>query len=237
MKNLWNLCLLLVLLTACAPNEAELLEAGLKEMDAQQWAKAATYFDKLLEKNPTNPVALNAKGVALFQQGKIKEAIPVFDQAILADSSSYKPWFNRGNAKMALEQYKEALADFNLASALDPKQMDVLFNRGTTLLTMEAYDDAILDFQTVVQAEPNYAEAHFRLAKANLGMNDPVHGLESLTNTVNLDPKNGEAYYLLGVTRLSALGQKNEGCADLRMALSLGYTLAESWVKDFCEAK
>jgi tetratricopeptide (TPR) repeat protein len=138
---------------------------------------------------------------------------------------------------MELAQHKEALADFNLASALDPKQMDVLFNRGTTLLTMEEYEDAILDFQAVIQAEPNHAEAHFRLAKANLGMNDPIHGLESLTNTVNLDPKNGEAYYLLGVTRLSALGQKNEGCADLKMALSLGYTLAETWVKDFCEGK
>jgi cytochrome c-type biogenesis protein CcmH/NrfG len=102
---------------------------------------------------------------------------------------------------------------------------------------MEAYEDALLDFQAVVQKEPNHAEAHFRLAKANLGMNDPIHGMESLTNTVNLDPKNGEAYYLLGITRMSALGQKNEGCADLKMALSLGYQEAETWIKDFCEAK
>jgi tetratricopeptide (TPR) repeat protein len=138
---------------------------------------------------------------------------------------------------MELNNYKAALADFNLAAALDPSQLDILFNRGTTLLTMEAYEDALLDFQAVVQQEPNYAEAHFRLAKANLGMNDPIHGMESLTNTVNLDPKNGEAYYLLGVTRMSALGQKNEGCADLKMALSLGYQEAETWIKDFCEAK
>ena len=198
------------------------MKLGLEKMDSQNWADAVAQFDQVLEKNPTQITALNAKGVALFQQGKIKEAIPLFDQAILADSSNYKPWFNRGNANMELNNYKAALADFNLAAALDPSQLDILFNRGTTLLTMEA---------------PNHAEAHFRLAKANLGMNDPIHGMESLTNTVNLDPKNGEAYYLLGVTRMSALGQKNEGCADLKMALSLGYKEAETWIKDFCEAK
>jgi tetratricopeptide (TPR) repeat protein len=136
---------------------------------------------------------------------------------------------------MELENYKEALADFNIATALDASQSDIYFNRGTALLNMEEYEDALLDFQTVLQSNPNQAEAHFRKAKAELGMNDPIHGLESLTNTVNLDPKNAEAYYLLGVTRMSALGQKNEGCADLKMALSLGYDDAQTWITDFCE--
>jgi len=213
------------------------MKVGLEKMDAQAWAEAVIQFDQVLEKNPNQVTALNAKGVALFQQGKIKEAIPLFGLAIVADSTNYKPWFNRGNANMELTNYKAALADFNLAAALDPSQLDILFNRGTTLLTMESYEDALLDFEAIVQKEPKHAEAHFRLAKAKLGMNDPIHGMESLTNTVNLDPKNGEAYYLLGVTRMSALGQKNEGCAELKMALSLGYQEAETWIKDFCEAK
>lgn len=234
-NKLWILGLLCVSLFACSPSEEELLKAGIEKMDAQAWPEAVTYFDQLLEKNPANATALNAKGVALFQQGKIEEAIPVFDQAITADSTNYKPWFNRGNAKMELKNYKEALADFNLASALDPTQLDILFNRGTALLNIEQYEDALLDFQSVLQSDPNNAEAHFRKGKAELGMSDPIHGMESLTNTVNLDPKNAEAYYLLGVTRMSALGQKNEGCADLKMALSLGYSEAETWIKDFCE--
>lgn len=233
--KLWILGLLCVSLFACSPSEEELLKAGMEKMNTQAWPEAVTYFDQLLEKNPSNAQALNAKGVALFQQGKIKEAIPVFNAAITADSTSYKAWFNRGNAKMELESYKEALADFNIATALDASQTDIFFNRGTALLNMEEYEDALLDFQTVLQANPNQAEAHFRKAKAELGMNDPIHGMESLTNTVNLDPKNAEAYYLLGVTRMSALGQKNEGCADLKMALSLGYAEAETWIKDFCE--
>jgi tetratricopeptide (TPR) repeat protein len=234
-KRFWILGLLCASLVGCSPSEEELLKAGIEKMDAQAWPEAVTYFDQLLEKNPANATALNAKGVALFQQGKVQDAIPVFDASIQADSTNYKPWFNRGNAKMELEKYKEALADFNIATALDASQTDIYFNRGTALLNMEEYEDALLDFQTVLQSNPNQAEVYFRKAKAELGMNDPIHGMESLANTVNLDPKNAEAYYLLGVTRMSALGQKNEGCADLKMALSLGYLDAESWVKDFCQ--
>ena len=100
---------------ACGPSEEELLKSGIAKMDEQAWQEAVEVFDQVLEINPNQATALNAKGVALFQQGKIAEAIPVFDLAIQADSANYKPWFNRGNAKMELENFKEALADFNIA--------------------------------------------------------------------------------------------------------------------------
>ena len=47
------------------------MKVGLEKMDAQAWAEAVTQFDQVLEKNPNQATALNAKGVALFQQGKI----------------------------------------------------------------------------------------------------------------------------------------------------------------------
>ena len=64
------------------------MKVGLEKMDAQAWAEAVTQFDQVLEKNPNQATALNAKGVALFQQGKIKEAIPFFDQAIQVESGT-----------------------------------------------------------------------------------------------------------------------------------------------------
>jgi len=60
-------------------------------MDAQDWSSAITYFDRTLEKNPSNSIALNAKGVALFQMGEFEQAIPIFSQSIQADSINYKP--------------------------------------------------------------------------------------------------------------------------------------------------
>lgn len=34
---------------------------------------------------------------------------------------------------------------------------------------------------------------------------------------------------------MSALGEKEEGCAQLKKALSLGYTQAKEWIDEFCE--
>jgi tetratricopeptide (TPR) repeat protein len=128
-----------------------------------------------------------------------------------------------------------AVSDYNMANRLDPAQTDIYYNRGLALLGLEEYEDALFDFDAALQVNPNQALVHFNRGKAQLGNNDPGGAMESLTNAVNLDGKNAAAYYLLGVTRMSALGEKKEGCADLKMAMSLGYTEAKTWIDDFCE--
>jgi tetratricopeptide (TPR) repeat protein len=234
-KKFWLIALMAFGMLSCSPSEEELLLAGMEKMDAEAWVEAGEYFDRILDKNPNHAQALNAKGVSLFQQKKYKEAIPVFTQAIETDSSSYKPWFNRANANLELGNFKESVGDYNMASGLDPAQTDIYYNRGLALLGMEAYEDALLDFDAALQVNPNQALVHFNKGKAQIGFNDPAGALQSLTNAVNLDGKNGAAYYLLGVTRMSALGEKEEGCVDLKMALSLGYTEAKSWLDEFCK--
>jgi len=226
---------LTVLILSCSPSEQELFDEGVKMLEASQYQQSITYFDKVIQKNPENTSAFNAKGVALFQQGKYDEAIAAFSESIEQDNTSYKPFFNRGNAYLEKKMFKEALLDYNMANGLDAQQVDVYYNRGLALLGLEEYEDAIFDLDIVLQANPNQALAQFNKAKAQLGNNDPVGAIESLVNTVNLDNRNGAAYYLLGVTQMSAFGQKEDGCANLKMAMSLGFGEAKSWIEDFCQ--
>ena len=230
---IWFLFIALIL--SCSPTEEELFNEGIKSLEDNQFEQSIGYFDRVIQKNPENTSAYNAKGVALFQQGKFDEAILVFSESIKRDSTSYKPFFNRGNAYLEKKMYKEALLDYNMANGLDAMQIDVYYNRGLALLGLEEYEDAIFDFDFALRENPNQALVLFNKAKAQLGNNDPVSAIESLVNTVNLDNRNGAAYYLLGVTQMSAFGQKEEGCANLKMALSLGFGEAKSWIEDFCQ--
>jgi tetratricopeptide (TPR) repeat protein len=233
-KNLlWLMAVIAI--WSCSPSEQELFDEGIKMMETEQYDKAIEFFDRTIEKNPSNTAAQNAKGVALFEQRKYDEAITSFSASIAVDSTSYKPFFNRGNAHLEKKLYKEALLDYNTANGLDPKQNDIYYNRGLSLLALEQYEDAIFDFDVALQAEPNNSLAQFNKAKAQLGNNDPVSAINSLINTVNLDKQNGAAYYLLGVTQMSAFGQKEDGCANLKLALSLGYGEAKTWIDDFCK--
>nr|WP_245812655.1 tetratricopeptide repeat protein [Belliella buryatensis] len=235
MKHLLIGLVILTFMGACGANEQELFDQGVTQLEASEYNKAIGYFDRVIEKNESNTSAHNAKGVAYFQQGKFDEAIVAFTTSIRLDSSSYKPFFNRGNAYLEKKAYKEAIRDYNFANGLDPQQLDIYYNRGLALLALEEYEDAIMDFDIALQANPNQALVQFNRAKAQLGNNDPLGGMESLINAINLDSNNGPAYYLLGVTQMSALGQKEEGCANLKMALSLGYKEAQTWVDDFCQ--
>ncbi len=223
-----------IVLVSCAPTEQELFDEGIKMMESEQPEKSIEFFDRVIEKNEENTAAYNAKGVALFQQKKYDEAIEAFTSSIKLDSASYKPFFNRGNAYLEKKAFKEAIVDYNYANALDPNQTDIYYNRGLALLGLEKYEDAVFDFDMALQQNRDQPLVHFNKAKAQLGNNNPLAAMESLINTVNLDNRNAYAYYLLGVTQMSALSQKEEGCANLKMALSLGYAESKTWIDDFC---
>ncbi|WP_114749546.1 tetratricopeptide repeat protein [Pleomorphovibrio marinus] len=222
-------------LVSCSPSTEELVEEGFKSLGAGEFDKAAEYFQRAVEISPQEAQAYNGLGVAYFEKQNFSEAIDAFDEAIALDSSNYKPFFNRGNAKLELQRYKEAVADYNLASALDAGVVDIYYNRGLALLGMEQYEDALFDFEMATEGNPQSSQVHFNKAKAHLGNNDPINAISSLNEVISLDKRNGPAFYLLGVTEMSALGKKEEGCANLKMALSLGYTAAKDWIDDFCQ--
>lgn len=226
---------ILLLLSYCGPNEEALLSEGISYLESSEYNKAISSFEKTLALNPKNTTAWNAKGISFFSLGKFDEAIEAFDASIELDPDSYKPYFNRGNALFAKEAYQEAIVDFNQANGLDPSIIDVYYNRGQALMALESYEDAIFDFEQAINLKPDYALAYFSKAKAELGNNDAVSGVASLFKVVELDQENGPAFYLLGVTQMTAFGQKRDGCANLNMALSLGYQDAKSWIDDFCK--
>ena len=225
---------LFLILTACSPSEEKLFDEGIQRLESQRFDQAVDYFNRLIEINPEHPSAYNAKGVAFFELGQWDRAIESFNKSIALDSTSYKPFFNRGNTYMEKEEFTKAIIDYNFANGLDPQQKDIYYNRGLALLGLESYEDALVDFDMSLMTNPNQPQVHFNKAKAQLGNNDPFGAMESLTNTISLDSRNAAAYYLLGVTEMSALERKEEGCANLKIALSLGYAGAKDWVDKFC---
>lgn len=227
--------LLVLAMMGCVPSQEELLQEGINQLEAGEFEKAIGYFDRVIEVDSGSFAAWNIKGVAFFEMQQYDKSIEAFNQAVSLDSTSYKPFFNRGNAFLEKKAFKEAIMDYNFANGLDPSQSDIHYNRGLALLGMEAYEDALFDFEISLQSNPNQPQAHFNKAKALLGNNDPMGAISSLTDVINLDKRNGAAYYLLGVTQMSALGNKEEGCAHLKMALSLGYLAAKEWTDEFCQ--
>ena len=63
-------------------DNSELFENGVQAIKAHDYEKAIEYFDKILETDPNNFMALNNKGAALTRLENYEQAISSFDQIL-----------------------------------------------------------------------------------------------------------------------------------------------------------
>ena len=64
-------------------------------------------------------------------------------------------YYNRGNAKIYLDQYKEAIADYNEAIKFKADWADAHYNRGITKLKLGQHKEAIIDLEKATKLDSN----------------------------------------------------------------------------------
>jgi len=98
---------------------------------------ALYYYDKSLELEPSNPLALNNKAFALSLQNKFQESIPLLDKVIQNLNEANDPgsllaysYCNRGLAKVQTDNKEEGLQDIQYSLQLDPNNAYAYRNLG-----------------------------------------------------------------------------------------------------------
>src|SRR5512144_2072922 len=86
--------------------------------------------------------AHNLIGQALHRQGKIKDALAAFDDALACDAKFAAAYGNRGNMLSELGRHAEALSSFDRAVEIDPNSAMDWLNRGATLHAMGRIEEA-----------------------------------------------------------------------------------------------
>jgi Flp pilus assembly protein TadD len=147
----------------------------------------------LLKVQPKSFDGLQLLGLALAQQEKNTEAIPVFKRAleIIPHAGVYN---NLGIAYQELGQYQEAVDSFQKSIKLDPDKPESLNNVGTALLCMKDYQNAKKAYEHAIKLYPE-----FRVAFDNLGVCLKKMGLlqESISQHLkahDLDPSSPLEY-------------------------------------------
>ena len=82
---------------------------------------------------PSGPADTNAwigRGNALHKDGRCREAVDSFDQALAISPGSAIVWNNRGNALNDLERPLEAVESYDKAVAISPDYANAWFNHG-----------------------------------------------------------------------------------------------------------
>ncbi len=86
-------------------------------------------YDKAIELNPQDFMALSGKGYALNSLKKFDEAIKVFDKALEINPQSSEDWNNKGFSLEKLGKSDEALKAYDKAVELDARNLLALYNK------------------------------------------------------------------------------------------------------------
>lgn len=87
---------------------------------------AIDYLNMAIELNAEEPDLYNELGIISFSEGKIIEAIKIFNAGIEKVQSDYKLYFNRGLGYIQLGEYNLALEDIYRAYELKPSDENVI---------------------------------------------------------------------------------------------------------------
>jgi len=141
-------------------------------------------------------------------------------QAIRLNPKYSAAYYNRGNAKVGLEQHEAAIQDYNEAIHLNPKYSDAYYNRGLAKAHLQQYEAAIQDCNEAIRLNPEDSAAYCNRGLAKASMQQYEAAIQDFNEAIRLNPKYSVAYYNRGLAK-PQLGRIDEARSDLQTALRL----------------
>jgi tetratricopeptide (TPR) repeat protein len=143
----------------------------------------------------------NKMGEIRAEQGRIDEAMALFDDAVEESELFAVPYFNRAVLYEEREMIREAVTNYEKSIELAPKYFHAQFNLGLLVGRMGDVDRRQELWEASIESNPDFVEGHFYLAKSLMDRDGLLTRAEALARRgIELDP-DGEAgplgYYVL----------------------------------------
>jgi tetratricopeptide (TPR) repeat protein len=127
---------------------------------AEQWQRAQTLCQQILQVEPNNSVALYLLGMIEAQFEHDDAAIAFIQKAIQINNSVPTYYGNLGNIFKKQGQFTEALKCYQQILTIKPNSAKAYNNIAHVLETQNQLVDALANFQRAIALEPKWAEAH-----------------------------------------------------------------------------
>ena len=169
-------------------------------------SQAETAYQRILESDPNQPIALHLLGVVAHQTGKNDVAVDLITRAIAIDPDLAEAHSNLGTALRELGKLEEAVTSYHKALALKPDYADAHNNLGNALKDLGKPEEAVASYHKALNLKPDLAEAHNNLGNALRDLGKPDEAISSYQKALNLKPDYVNAHNNLGLA-LRELGR------------------------------
>jgi tetratricopeptide (TPR) repeat protein len=184
------------------------------------WKNSSTLFEHALAVTEDNYVAHNNLGTALNEQGRVKEAMVHFTEAVTIRPSFSRAQNNLGNALSRQGKNQEAIGHFYKALEVEPNMPGFHLNLGNALEKQGKTKEAAFHYSTAVHLDPTFAEAYFNLGNLLARQGNVEEAISNFSAALQLKPDFAEAHNSLGVV-LAYKGKMEEAIAHFRKALRI----------------
>ncbi|MDD5253731.1 MAG: tetratricopeptide repeat protein [Candidatus Nanoarchaeia archaeon] len=169
--------------------EMEILDKANLLREGGDYQGALELADQVLDKDPRNNIAWNARGNALFLMKDYEKALLSYEKAIEFSEGWNKgvAWHHKGLCLFYLGEYNLSVTAYDESLKINPSFENSWLNKGGALKRLELYEEALEAYDRVLQLNPNYAMAwyHRGITLTNLG--DSAKAKDSLCQACRLD--------------------------------------------------
>jgi len=199
----------------------------LTRRQAAYWADEETLFGHTLAVTSNNWLAHTNYGLALYQKGRIKEALAHYKEAVRIDPDAFDAHNNLGVAYNNGGRVDEAIAQYHEALRIQPRSAVAFYNLGLALAKKNLWSEAITHYQKALQFKPDLPEARLNLGLALKHENRTSEALEQFEAARRLKPRASQVLNEMGMA-YETMGSYPEAIAHYQAALKLKPDFAEA---------
>ena len=185
------------------------------------WKNSLELCKHTLQVTTNNHVAHNCLAHALFEEGKLEEAIEHANEAIRLNPNHDKPYEDRAVFYFKLGHYQRAIEDINKAVRLNPDDAFRYYLRGNMLKNLRQYQRAINDYNEAIRLKQDYAEAYNERGGTYFNIGQHQRAINDYKEAIRLKQDYAEAYNNRAFVYINQ-GREEIGCNDAKKACELG---------------
>ncbi|MBF0380227.1 MAG: tetratricopeptide repeat protein [Magnetococcales bacterium] len=214
------------------PNKAlEVLEAGLVKNPGNR--QITDYINHIkaeskLDSNEIEAQQAMQTGVALFQSGRLEEAMERFERANFLIPNNIEILSNIGAVLQSQGKLDEAIIWYTKAVKINPRFAGGYNNLAYALQQQGKFEKATHYYQKAIEIEPDSKMAHYNLANTLREQGKLSQAIEGYNKALTFDPQNPEIYNNLGIAQKEQL-QFEEAILNCQKAIAIDPNYANAY--------
>ncbi|XP_073413741.1 tetratricopeptide repeat protein 13 isoform X2 [Dendrobates tinctorius] len=159
---------------------------------SEDYVAAHEDFQRSLDLNQNQPIAVLYKGLTFFHRGMLKEAIETFKEALKQKSNFIEAYKSLGQAYRELGNFDAAMENFQKALMLNQNHVQTLQLRGIMLYHHGSLHEALTNFKRCLQLEPYNEVCQYMKGLSHVSMGHFYEGIKAQTKVMLNDPMPGQ---------------------------------------------